>query len=86
MTRVLVLGTPPTQARLAKLLDAAVSRLGLTELATVAGSPADPMVTEWNCRRYRLVRYWEAEPVGDVCLVFPGWKGDLPGCERIIWC
>lgn len=83
MTTILVTGTT-SLARLAKLLDASIDRLGMTDLAVVAGDPADPMVTAWNARRYRLTRWWAA-PVADVALVF-GDAEDPDGVGRVIRC
>jgi len=85
MTTILLLGTT-SPARLAKLLDAAVERLGLTEVVVVAGTEMDDMVVTWNARRYKLTRYYLPPLVGDVALIFLGWDGELPDCERIIWC
>lgn len=86
LASVLCVGHPPSPARLHKLLDAAITRLGLTELATIAGDPCDELVGEWNARRYKLTRFYLSAPVADVALVFPGWEGELPACERLIWC
>jgi hypothetical protein len=85
VTTILACGQPPSPARLHKLLDAAITRLDLTELATIAGDPCDELVGEWNGRRYRLVRYYLPPIVADVALVFPGWSGDLSGVGRIIY-
>jgi hypothetical protein len=83
VTAVLVLGAA-SKPRLHQILDAAVSRLGLTEVRVVGGSELDEPVTAWCARRFELRRYWDAEPEADVALIFPGWDGDLPQAERII--
>jgi hypothetical protein len=83
---ILVLGSPASPARLHQILDAAIDRLGLTSVAVVGGSSLDDPVTAWCARRWELRRYWDAEPEADVALIFPGWDGDLPRAERIIWC
>lgn len=82
MTRILCTGSP-TRARLNKILDAAVERLGLTEVAVIAGDDCDDMVTAWNDRRWPLYRFY-SEPQGvDVHLIFPGYEGARYG-NRII--
>lgn len=83
MASVLVLGAT-SPARLTQILDAAVSRLGLTEVRVVAGGEMDSMVTEWNSRRYELRRYWDAQPVADIALIFPGWDGSFDA-GRVIY-
>lgn len=84
MTTILVLGVT-SPARLAKILDAAITRLALSELAVVGGSEADAMVTDWNARRYRLTRWWLAAPVADVALIF-GDETTPDGVVRVIRC
>lgn len=84
MTSILILGST-SKTRLTQILDAAVTRLGLTEVRVVAETEMDRMVVEWNARRYELRRYW-VDPEGDVALIFPGHTGGLPRAERIIWC
>lgn len=71
MTRILVTG-PTSLPRLNQILDAAVYRLGLTELAVVGDDWCDGPVTKWNARRYELTRYWEDTPVADIHLWFGG--------------
>jgi hypothetical protein len=84
VTAILVLGhTSP--ARLHQILDAAVSRLGLSEVRVVGGSSLDAPVTAWNARRFELRRYWDAEPEADVALIFPGWDGEVPTVGRVIY-
>lgn len=73
MTSILILGST-TKPRLTQILNAAVTRLGLTEVRVVAETEMDRLAVEWNARRYELRRYW-VEPEGDVALVFPGWDG-----------
>ncbi len=82
MTRILVTGSP-THERLSKILDAAIERLGLTEVAVIAGDDCDPLAVEWNDRRFNLYRFY-GEPVGiDVHLIFPGWDGPEWGAKII---
>lgn len=82
MTRILCTGSP-TQARLSKILDAAVTRLGLTEIAVMANDPCDSLAVEWNDRRFNLYRFY-GEPVGvDVHLIFDGWDGRELGAKII---
>lgn len=86
MTTILVLGSASPD-RLAKILDAAIERLALSELAVVGGSEADAMVTEWNARRYRLTRYYPPKPLPavDVALVFGEVDTEI-SAGRIIAC
>lgn len=82
MTRILVTGSP-TSARLAKIMDAAIERLGLTEIAVLASDPCDPLAVEWNDRRFNLYRFYR-EPVGvDVHLIFDGYSGREWGAKII---
>jgi hypothetical protein len=84
VTSVLVLGVA-SKPRLHQILDAAVERLGLTSVAVIGGSEIDEPVTAWCARRWELRRYWDAEPEADVALIFPGWGGEVPRAERIIY-
>ena len=71
MTTIALLGTT-SQARLAQILDAAVTRLGLTEIAVIADSEMDTLACQWNRRRYQLTRYYPPKPLPsvDVALIF----------------
>lgn len=83
MTSILLLGHT-TPARLTQILDAAVERLGLTEVHVVANSELDEPVTKWNARRFELRRYYLPPLDADVALVFPGWDGEFTA-GRVIY-
>lgn len=82
MSKILVTGCT-TRPRLHKILNAAVDRLGLTEVAVVGDDWCDKHVTRWNDSRYLLWRYWEAKPEADIHLWF---SGPTYGIEREIKC
>lgn len=82
VTTIAVLGTPISQQRLAAILDAAVVRLGLTEVVVVADTEMDAMACAWNLRRYKLTRYWGEMPRCEVALVFGAGSTDA---DRVIY-
>lgn len=69
MTTIALLGSP-SAARLAQILDAAVKRLGLTEIIVIADSEMDGLACQWNRRRYQLTRYWGQMPRCEIALIF----------------
>lgn len=83
MTRILCTGAP-TPERLRQIMDAAVTRLGLTEVAVMAGDTCDQLVTDWCDRRWKLYRFYSQPHGVDVHLVFGGWGGAEWG--RVIMC
>jgi hypothetical protein len=81
--RILVTGSA-TPARIAQIMDAAVDRLDLTEVAVLAGDDADAPVTGWCDRRWTLYRFHRDPLDIDIHLVFPGYSGAEWG--RVIRC
>lgn len=82
MTRVLVTGST-TPERLHKIMDAAVERMDMTEVAVLAGDASDRLVTDWCDRRWTLYRF-HRDPLGvDVHLIFPGYSGAEWGVRNI---
>lgn len=71
VTTIALLGCP-SATRLAQILDAAVTRLGLTEIVVIADSEMDGLACQWNRRRYQLTRYYPPKPLPlvGVALIF----------------